>query len=50
MVPVLCCTMTDLSPSLLIDPSRLQALLGEARGRFDIDSIAQCESTSSSLL
>ena len=50
MVPVLCCTMTDLSPSLLIDPTRLHALLGEARGRFDVDSIAQCESTSSSLL
>lgn len=43
--------MTDCSPSLLIDTALpLHALLGEARGRFDVDSIAQCESTSSLLL
>ena len=42
--------MTDCSSTLLIDPVRLQALLGEARGRFDVDSIAECESTSTLLL
>jgi len=34
----------------LIDPVCLQALLGEARGRFDVDAIAECESTSTLLL
>ena len=34
----------------LIDPHALQALLGDARGRFDVDSIAECESTSTLLL
>jgi len=38
------------SPSLLIDPLRLQTLLAEARGRFDVDALAECESTSSLLL
>ena len=41
--------MTD-SFSLLIDPLRLPALLGAARGRFDVDSLAECESTSTLLL
>lgn len=34
----------------LIDPCRLQALLGAASGRFDVDALAECESTSSVLL
>ena len=42
-------TMT-VSPSLLIDPLRLQTLLGEARGRFDVDALAECTSTNSVLL
>jgi BirA family biotin operon repressor/biotin-[acetyl-CoA-carboxylase] ligase len=42
--------MTDSSCSLLIDPLRLPALLGNARGRFDVDSLAECESTSTLLL
>ena len=42
-------TMT-VSPSLLIDPLRLQTLLGEARGRFDVDSLAECGSTNTLLL
>jgi BirA family biotin operon repressor/biotin-[acetyl-CoA-carboxylase] ligase len=41
--------MTD-SCSLLIDPLRLPALLGKARGRFDVDSLAECESTNTLLL
>ncbi len=36
--------------SLLIEPARLQALLGVACGRFNVDSIAECESTNSLLL
>lgn len=39
-----------LSQSRLIDPARLQALLGDARGRFDVDSLSECESTSTLLL
>ncbi len=42
--------MNDSPVSLLIDPVRLQALLGDARGRFDVDSLAECESTSTLLL
>jgi BirA family biotin operon repressor/biotin-[acetyl-CoA-carboxylase] ligase len=38
------------SSALLIDPLRLQALLGDAQGRFDVDSIGACESTSTLLL
>jgi BirA family transcriptional regulator, biotin operon repressor / biotin---[acetyl-CoA-carboxylase] ligase len=38
------------SPPLLIDPLLLPSLLGEARGRFAIDSIAECESTNTLLL
>jgi BirA family biotin operon repressor/biotin-[acetyl-CoA-carboxylase] ligase len=37
-------------PVALIDPARLQALLGPACGRFDVDALAECESTSSLLL
>ena len=37
-------------PSPLIDPVRLQALLGAACGRFDVDALAACDSTSSVLL
>lgn len=37
-------------PTPLIDPARLQALLGVACGRFDVDAIVECESTSSLLL
>lgn len=38
------------SPGSLIDPARLQALLGPAYGRFDVDSLAECKSTNSLLL
>lgn len=38
------------SASLLIDPLFLPSLLGEARGRFAVDSIAECESTNTLLL
>lgn len=37
-------------PSPLIDPARLQALLGAACGRFDVDALTACDSTSSLLL
>ena len=43
-------SMTDSTSSRLIDPVRLQALLGDARGRFDVDSSAECASTSTLLL
>lgn len=42
--------MNDSPVSLLIDPVRLQALLGDACGRFDVDSLAECESTNTLLL
>ena len=42
--------MNDSPASLLIDPFRLQALLGDACGRFDVDSLAECESTNTLLL
>jgi BirA family transcriptional regulator, biotin operon repressor / biotin---[acetyl-CoA-carboxylase] ligase len=42
--------MSELPTVSLIDPARLQALLGSARGRFDVDALAECESTSSLLL
>jgi BirA family biotin operon repressor/biotin-[acetyl-CoA-carboxylase] ligase len=42
--------MTDSPPSLLIDPLRLSALLRDAHGRFDVDSLTECESTSTLLL
>ncbi len=38
------------SPSLLINPLLLPSLLGAARGRFAVDSIAECESTNTLLL
>lgn len=41
---------TDASASLLLDPVRLQLLLGEARGRFDVDVLAECLSTNTLLL
>ncbi len=34
----------------LIEPARLQALLGDVSGRFDVDSLAECESTNTELL
>lgn len=34
----------------LIEPERLKALLGDASGRFDVDSLAECESTNTELL
>jgi len=34
----------------LIDPARLQPSLGQYAGRFDVDAIAECDSTSSELL
>ena len=42
--------MTDSSPSLLIEPHRLSTLLGSAHGRFDVDALAECASTSTELL
>lgn len=42
--------MTDCPSLSLIEPERLQSLLGEARGRFDLDSLAECESTNTLLL
>jgi len=42
--------MSKLPTVSLIDPARLQVLLGIARGRFDVDALAECESTSSLLL
>ena len=42
--------MLEFPSSLLLAPARLQALLGEARGRFDVDALAECESTNSLLL
>lgn len=36
--------------SRLIDPVRLRRLLGESSWRFEVDSIAECESTSTLLL
>lgn len=42
--------LTTALPAPLIDPCRLQALLGAASGRFDVDALAECESTSSLLL
>ena len=42
--------MTNSPASLLIDPIRLQPLLGDIRGCFDVDSLAECESTSTLLL
>ncbi len=41
--------MTDSSPSLLIDPTRLQTLLEEAVGRFAVAALASCDSTNSLL-
>lgn len=34
-----------MSTSLLIDPARLSALLGEAAKRFNVIALAECEST-----
>lgn len=34
----------------LIDPARLQVLLASVRGRFDVDSLAECASTNTLLL
>lgn len=34
----------------LIEPTRLQTLFGDACGRFDIDSLAECASTNTELL
>ena len=42
--------MSDSPSSLLIDPIRLQSMLGNASGRFDVDSLAECQSTNTLLL
>lgn len=42
--------MTEPTFPLLIDPLCLSALLGPARGRFAVDSLAECGSTSTLLL
>lgn len=34
----------------LIEPARLRDLLGDANGRFDVDSLAECASTNTELL
>jgi len=34
----------------LIEPARLRSLLGDANGRFEVDSLAECESTNTELL
>jgi len=34
----------------LIEPARLRILLGDVAGRFDVDSLADCESTNTELL
>lgn len=39
-----------MTASILIDPVRLLPLLGPAVGRFDVDALAECASTSSELL
>lgn len=41
--------MSD-SPSLLIDPFLVHALLGEASGRFNVVAVAECASTNTALL
>ena len=41
--------MSD-SPALLIDPVRLPQLLGEANGRFNVISLAECASTNTVLM
>ena len=42
--------MTEPTSPLLINPLRLSALLGAARGRFIVDALAECGSTSTLLL
>jgi BirA family biotin operon repressor/biotin-[acetyl-CoA-carboxylase] ligase len=42
--------MSQTSNTPLIDLGRLQTLLGIASGRFDVDALSECESTSSLLL
>lgn len=42
--------MADSKKAVLIDPVRLHTLLGEARDRYDVVSVYECESTSSLLL
>lgn len=42
--------MSEAQSPLLIDPHRLQALLGPARGRFDVDVRAECASTNTELM
>lgn len=42
--------MDHAPPLSLIDPVRLLALLGPSRGRFDVDVLAECTSTSSELM
>jgi BirA family biotin operon repressor/biotin-[acetyl-CoA-carboxylase] ligase len=41
--------MTDAPPSLLIDPLRLQPLLGAVGDRISVDSLSECASTNSEL-
>lgn len=42
--------MATFSPACQIDPGRLEPLLGLARGRFTVEALAECGSTSSVLL
>jgi BirA family biotin operon repressor/biotin-[acetyl-CoA-carboxylase] ligase len=42
--------MAQLLPACQIDPGRLDPLLGMARGRFTVEALAECSSTSTVLL
>ncbi len=42
--------MTPPATATLLDPVQLQAMLGTARGRFDVDAIDECTSTNSIML
>ena len=42
--------MTEPTSPLLINPQHLSTLLGAVRGRFAVDSLAECGSTSTLLL
>ena len=41
---------SPVAPALLIDPARLPALLGQAKGRFNVIALAECASTNTLLM
>ena len=49
VLPADIASMTDVPPSLLIDPRRLQPQLGIVRNRFAVDSLPECTSTNTVL-